>query len=418
MTDQLDTDLASLRIDRSKDTELPVNAKSTGPSHMGGRVARTAVSVFLLAALASGGALAAPRVLALVSRQEVTADAVRMTVPSHAEVSLTSTGYVVAENVSHVGSKVMGRLSRMLVKEGDTVKQGDLLAVIDDSDVRAVLGTAGARVSAAQARAELMRANQAEVLQQLERERRLVAKGAVPEATLQDLEAKSVSSERAVETAAAEARAAQSELKPLSISLSDHNIVAPISGVVFTKPPGTGEVVSPGGKPVAEIFDPASLVVETEVPEARLSLAKPDSPCEIVLDAYPARRIRGVVTEIGHRVDRAKATVTVKVKFVDPASDVIPDMSARTSFISQPLSEQDQAAKPKRVVSVSAVAERDGKKVVFVIDGERVRAVPVTLGEEDGSTVELVVGPAVGAKLVAAPSASLVTGQLIKEKRD
>ena len=270
MTDQLDTDLASLRIDRSNDAELRVNARSARPSKEAGRLLRVATTASLLVAVATGVALAAPRVSALVSRQEVTCDAVRMTVPSHAEVSLTATGYVVAEDVSRVGSKLMGRLSRVIVREGDSVEKGDLLAVIDDRDSRAQLSAAGARLSAVRARAELARANMAEVMQQVERERRLVDKGAVPEATLQDLQAKSVSSERAVQTAAAEARAALFELQPLSINLADHEIVAPISGIVFNKPPGAGEVVSPGGRAVAEIFDPASLVVETEVPEARL----------------------------------------------------------------------------------------------------------------------------------------------------
>jgi RND family efflux transporter MFP subunit len=337
---------------------------------------------------------------------------------SSAAASLTSTGYVVAQSVSHVGVSTLGKLSRVLVKEGDHVQAGDLIAVLDENTSKAALQSAGARVTAAKARESLALANLADLTQQTERERRLLERNAVPAATLEDLEARKTSSERALAVARSEVRAALADARPAAVALSERMITAPIPGVVFSKPLNVGEVAAPGGRPVAEIFDPASLLVETDVPEARLQLAKPGSPCEIVLDAFPAKRFRGEAVEVGHRVDRAKATITIKVRFVDSTEGVIPDMSARTSFLARPLEESEKVVTQKRGVPASSVVERAGRKVVFVIDHDHLREVPVRVGSTSGALVELVEGPALGTKLVAVPGASFVDGQLVKEARN
>jgi multidrug efflux pump subunit AcrA (membrane-fusion protein) len=157
-------------------------------------------------------------------------------------------------------------------------------------------------------------------------------------------------------------------------------------------------------------------MVETDVPEARLHMVKPGSPCEITLEAFPGKRYRGEAVEISPRVSRAKATVEVKVKFIDAADEVLPDMSARVSFLTKELDAAAMQEKPKVLVPASALVDRGGAKVVYAIDGERVRIRPVTLGEPLPGGFELVQGPAVGTRLVAEPSAELVDGQEVKER--
>jgi len=165
-----------------------------------------------------------------------------------------------------------------------------------------------------------------------------------------------------------------------------------------------------------EIADFSSLQVETDVPEGRLHMAKVGAPCEIALDAFPGKRFRGEAVEVSPRVDRAKATARVKVKFVDAADGVLPDMSARVSFLSQPLDEVALGAKPKPVVPASALAERSGAKVVFVIDGDAVHMRTVRVGEKLGSGYELIEGPAAGTRVVANPPATLADGHRVKER--
>jgi HlyD family secretion protein len=143
---------------------------------------------------------------------------------------------------------------------------------------------------------------------------------------------------------------------------------------------------------------------------------KVGTPCEIVLDAYPDKRRRGEVVEIGRKVNRAKATVVVKVRFVDGTEGVLPDMSARTSFLTAALGKEQLQAAAKKVVPGAALVERSGAQVVFVIDDDKVRMVPVKLGAAMGSSFELLEGPAEGARLVANPPAVLQDGQAIKEK--
>ena len=116
------------------------------------------------------------------------------------------------------------------------------------------------------------------------------------------------------------------------------------------------------------------------------------------------------------RVSRAKATVEVKVKFVDPAEGVLPDMAARVSFLAEPLDEAAMQEKAKTVVPQSAVVDRAGAKVVFVLEGDAVRMRAVTLGERLGEGFEVRDGLSPGTRVVVHPAAALADGQRVKEK--
>src|SRR5262249_18700789 len=152
---------------------------------------------------------------------------------------------------------------------------------------------------------------------------------------------------------------------------------------------GPGEQVGQQQEAIAEIADFKTLLVETDVPEGRLHLIKLGSPAEIVLDAYPSRRYRGEAVEVGKRVNRSKATVVVKVKFVDTTENVLPDMSARTSFLAEKLDESQMKEAPKKVIPASALADKAGAKVVWVVDQGKLRMVPVKVGAAMGSSFEL-----------------------------
>ncbi len=400
--DQLGSDLSSLRIAR----DAP-----SGPSPL----RRVAVTLLVLGILGALGLSGWKTLSAQIFKHEVTVTEVAMISPAQASVQVTSTGYVVAQVSSKVGPKISGRLASVLVKEGDVVKAGDLLATIADADQRSAVAAAAARVLVARARVETTRANLAEVSRQLDRMRGLLAGNAVPRAQVEDLETRAKSLDQSVSAARAETAAAQAESETLRVGLKDRAITAPINGTVISKPSAIGEAVSPGS-PLCEIADFASILVETDVPEARLGLVKPGSPCEIVLDAYPTRRYRGVTAEIGKRINRAKATAVVKVRFQDAADGVLPDMAARVSFLSEPLKAEALQEKPKKIVSADALVERDGGKAVFVVDEGSVKLLPVSVGASFGSSVELLDGPAAGTRVVSRPPKDLRDGHKIKER--
>ncbi len=411
MNDQLSSDLASLRIDRSS------NARPTPPGGSAG-IKRIVVPVLTVALLGALGYVGWTKLEGQILKQEVKTTEVALISPSQAEVQVTATGYVIPQRTSKVGAKLPGRLAKVFVREGDTVKEGDVLAQLEDADQKSQIVAASSRVGVASARVATARANLAEVTQQVERERALVASGAVGKANLDNLVARESALREAVKAAEAEATSAQADVGTFGVGLKDRTIVAPIGGRIVTKPATVGEFVGGIGNVglVAEIVDFDSLLVETDVPETRLHLVKIGGPAEIVLDAYPNKRYRGVATELGQRVNRAKATVVVKVKFVDDAQNVLPEMSARVSFLSKAITDDALKESPKRVVASEAIVDRAGQKVVFAVDSGKLHAFPVKVGPPVGATaVELLDGPAPGVKVVAKPTADTADGQRIKE---
>lgn len=403
MADQLSSDLASLRIDRTK--------KLRPQRSWGGLVG----TVVVIAALVAAGSIAVPRIQSAIFKTEISMTEISLLSPAQASISITSSGYVIPQIVSRVGSKIPGRIARVAVKEGDQVKVGDVLFELDDADQRSAIAAAQARVGAASARASASRANIAEIRLQADRQKLLVDSGSVGRATLDDLLARVTSLEKLAVASDAEIRAAQAEVESLRVLLQDRVIKAPIAGTVISKPPEVGEMTATLPY-LVELADFESLVVETDVSESRLKNVVIGAPCEIVLDAYPSTRFRGKTLEIGKRVNRAKATIVVRVGFSDSREGVLPDMAARVSFLTKELSAEAMKEAPKRIVPASAVAERNGAKVVFVVDQGRVKMSMVTVGGESAGGFELVDGPPPGTKLVANPPKDLQDGQKIKEK--
>jgi len=407
--DQLSSDLASLRIDR--DAPRPPSA-----------LRRLVVPVVVVGLLGAAGFAGYQRVEGALFKQEVKATEIAMISPSQADVTVTATGYVIPQITSKVGSKLPGRIAKVNIKEGDTVKEGDVIAQLEDADQRSQVVAASTRVGAAQARIATARANLAEVSQQVERERALVASGAVGKANLDNLVAREAALKELVRSAEAETTVAQADVGTFGVGLKDRIIIAPISGRVVTKPATIGEFVGGIGNVglVAEIVDFNSLMVEADVPEPRLHLVKVGGPCEIILDAYPNKRFRCEAAQLGQRVNRSKATIMVKVKFLPSSADemegVLPEMSARVSFLSKAISDATKDEKPKKVVATDAVVERNGGTVVFAITEGKLHAIPVKVGDPVGTNaVELLDGPPQGTRVVSKPTSEMADGQRIKE---
>jgi HlyD family secretion protein len=406
MPDQLSSQLASLRIDRG----TPVRRRSGGwwPWVIGAAAVGGLGVLFYVFAL--------PRLEGEIFKTAVTFTEVSSVSPAQASVQLTSAGYVVPQRVSHVAPKVPGKVLSVHITQGQRVKPGDLLLTMDPTDEEANLTASRSSVKASWARAESAKATvaalQAEVEEgklQATRQERLSREGVGASGLAEDLAARVTSLSRRA--------AAAQELR-----LSNLILKSPISGVVVTRPPQEGGVISPQPPGVTidmgtiQIADFDTLMVETDVPEQRLQMVKVGTPTEIVLDAYPARRMRGMTAEITPQVNRSKATVIVRVAFVDDKEGVLPDMAARVSFLSQALDAQALKEPAKIIVPSTAVADRAGGKVVFVVEEEIVRMVPVKLGPAFGRGFELVDGPKPGTRLVASPSDTLADGQRIKEK--
>ncbi len=209
----------------------------------------------------------------------------------------------------------------------------------------------------------------------------------------------------------------QANVRAAQVGVDQTLIRAPFDGVVLTKNANVGDVITPFSSAsgsqaaVVTMADMSTLEVEADVSEASVGKVKIDQPCEIQLDALPGERFRGSVTRTVPTVDRAKATVNVKVRFIDKDARILPEMSAKVAFLSQVMPDGERA--PRTVVAPSAIVERDGRRVVYVVrDGKAVETALQT-GASYGEALEVKQGLKPGDKIVLKPTARLRDGMAV-----
>jgi RND family efflux transporter MFP subunit len=246
----------------------------------------------------------------------------------------------------------------------------------------------------------------------------LVKQGIVAQADFDAAEARYRKAKAAVAAGESSVRAARAALREAEVAIEYTQIRAPFDAVVLTKNADVGDIITPLGAAanarasVVTIADMGSLQVEADVSESNLGKIRVEQPCEISLDAFPEDRFRGVVHMIVPTADRSKATVLVKVRFVDTDYRVLPEMSAMVAFISKPLPAAER--KPKTAVSPSAVVSRKGRKVVFILQGDRVAETPIAIGSNVGDFLEIRKGAKAGDKVVLKPPEKLKDGMTVR----
>ncbi len=377
---------------------------------------------------------------------EVEIGTVSAAFPSAAVTLFNATGYVVPQTKADIASKATGRLEALEVVEGSVVKKDQVIARLESADVVASLHRAEADVSAAQAAIEEARARRGEAqakvgeiaaeLHEAERalqrakqlqEKRFVSDDVYDAALGRRDRALAVKASVAAGVVAADAsiRASEAHLNAARAAATEARVAveytlirAPFDGVVLKKGADIGDVLAPFAAAtsskgaVVTMADLNTLEVEADIAEANLTAVHAGQPCEIQLDALPDVRLLGEVGMVVPTVDRTKATVMAKVRFIDRDPRVLPDMSARVAFLSKAL---DPAAQQARtVVPQKAIAKREGKELVFRLDGEQVVAVTLAAGANLGELRE--VGDALkpGDKIVLNPAADLQDGARVR----
>jgi len=220
--------------------------------------------------------------------------------------------------------------------------------------------------------------------------------------------------------AAAEAgiKASSAALQGANVALEYSFIKAPFDAVVLTKNADIGDIVTPLGAAanakaaVVTIADLNSLQVEADVSETNLGLVKVGQPCEIQLDAIPDSRYRGEVHTIVPTADRAKATVMVKVRFLNKDPRILPEMRAKVVFLSRALKQEEE--RPRTAVIRSAIVNQGDQKAIFLVQGDRAVGTPITTGEPLGEMIEVLGGAKAGERVVAKPPRRLKNGSRIK----
>ena len=338
--------------------------------------------------------------------------------PSQQFVVLNSTGYVVAQRKAAISSKATGRLEWLGVAEGSRVKAGDVIARLDNRDVAAQSQSALANVRAVQAALDQALAEERDAEAQHKRNIDLVAKGFVSQSATDTSKARADRAVAGVANARAAVAAAQANARNAEVALDYTMIRAPFDGVILSKSANVGDMVTPFSSAVdskgavVTMADMGTLEVEADVSESSLAKVNVDMPAEIMLDALPNDRFRGRISRMVPTVDRAKATVMTKVKFdsIDPR--VLPEMSAKVSFLSRDVTADQQ--KPLTAVAADAFAQRDGRAVVFVVKDGKAVAVPVTPGIKIGDLTAVTGDLKSGDRAVLRPDDKLINGSLVK----
>ena len=397
-------DLSKLSIDKSKAAFRPARGK------------KVLYLVFLILALLTAGFLY--RMGFFTPPVQVQLANVTQVYPSQAYTVLTASGYVVPQRKSALASKVTGRLVWLGVEEGSRIKKGDVVARLESQDVEAAKAQAAANLETARFNLETAKAELADATLHLNRSKELVDKNFIARGEYDTAVARHKKAVAAVKAAEAVIKANEAALEAASIQLEYTLIRAPFDAVVLTKNADIGDIVTPfsaaaeSKSAVVTIADMGSLQVQADVSESSLGQVKIGQPCEIQLDALPDRRLRGAVHMIVPTGDRSKAAVMVKIRFVDRDPRILPEMSAKVSFLSKPVSRLDQI--PRTAVNQKALVARGEGKAVFLVKGDRAEETSVRTGARIGDMVEVLIGLKAGDQVVLEPPAKLKSGARIK----
>jgi len=374
--DSKNADLSSLRIDRSENKKS--NSKSKYILYVVIILIIIAIGYFTISSFTS-------------NILEVKLTTVIKQTPGRSSAVLTASGYVVAQREASVSSKGTGVLVYLGVVEGDKVKKGQIIARLDDRDIVAQLDEAKSNL-------QLYQAQLNELQNNYDREKELFERGLSSQQSLDQAEA-------AYKSLLANIEIAKARIRVAEVSLENMIIRAPFDGTVLTKNAEVGEIVAPFGASttsraaVVTIADMNSLMVETDVSESNITKIDQDQDCEIVLDANPGKTYQGYVFKIVPTADRSKATVLVKVAFKNYDSSVLPEMSAKVSFLSRSNEEEKDQA-PVLTAPLSAVEEMDGKKVAFTVVRDMAVQRDIITGRLFGNYVEIISGLVEGDKII------------------
>jgi RND family efflux transporter MFP subunit len=396
--------LSGLKIDKSKITPQPKQRKRLY------YIITIALVIVLLIILAIAGVFS-PAI-------KVDTATVSLVYPSQTFTLLNASGYVVPQRKAAVAAKVTGRIVALYVEEGSRVKKDQIIARLEADDVAAQRDQAQANVEVTRQSLEQAKAEVADAKASFEREKSLLAQEFTTKASFDAAEARYRKSQAGFAGAEAGIKASSAALRGAGVALDYTMIRAPFDAIVLTKNADIGDIVTPIGAAanakaaVVTIADMDSLQVEADVSESNLKQIKAGQPCEVQLDAVPDTRFKGVIHMIVPTADRTKATVMVKVKFLNIDSRILPEMSAKVAFLSREVSGDEQ--QPRLAVSQKALKVRNGNTAVFLVKGSRVDEVKVATGPQLGDMVEISDGLKPGEKVVINPPSKLRDGSRIK----
>jgi RND family efflux transporter MFP subunit len=340
----------------------------------------------VLLALGAAGWLVAARATAPIVRTAVARAARGDGGPGSV---LDASGYVTARRQATVSAKITGKVTEVLIEEGQRVNENAVLARLDDTEARAQLSLSQAQLVAARSKLAEIQAMLAQAERDFVRQEDLFRRQLVSEQSLDAARAQRDMLRARLAAGSEEIRVAQESVDVAKVQLDNTVILAPFAGVVVAKSAQPGEMISPisagGGftrTGIGTIVDMDSLEIQVDVNESFINRVAAGQKVEAMLNAYPDWKIPGEVIAIIPTADRTKATVKVRIAIKSKDPRIVPDMGVRVSFLEARPSGSAAAPPPAGVLLPAEAVRAEGKTsgVVFVVAGDTAQRRAVTLG--------------------------------------
>jgi RND family efflux transporter MFP subunit len=342
------------------------------------------------------------------------------------QTALNASGYITPRRRATIAAKITGRVTGVFFDEGTRVAEGQLLATLDDSDVKRSLDSAKADRDASQAAIadyEVQLKN-ARIL--LHRAEQLQQAGVQTQEALDNAATAADSLKAKIELAKQQVAASEARIGMAQQAVDNCTIRAPFAGIVVSKDAQVGEMVSPnsagGGftrTGIATIVDMKSNEIEVDVNESYIARVENGQQVTATLDAYPDKPIPSKVRTVIPTADRQKATVKVRITIIDleKYNFILPDMGVKVAFLeNEKLSAKDKDNGPRAVAFIpkGAVRSDANASFVFLVRDGRVERRAVSVGQDRGTDVAVLAGVSPGDSLVVKGPENLHEGDKVE----
>jgi RND family efflux transporter MFP subunit len=334
---------------------------------------------------------------------------------------LNASGYVTARRAATASSKVTGKVVEVLIEEGMRVKEGQVLARLDDTNVKASFEVARAQLDSTKSAVDETRAQLKQAEQEFQRTTELARQKIASQSDLDRAESDAKSLQARLARQDRDVIVAEKQLASWQQQLDDTIIRAPFAGIVTTKDAQPGEMISPvsagGGftrTGIGTIVDMESLEVEIDVNESYINRVLAGQAVEAVLDAYPDWKIPCKVVAIIPTADRQKSTVKVRVGFDKLDPRILPEMGVKVAFHETGPGSASRAV----IVPKNSVSNQDGRDVVFVVRDGHAERRAVTVAGVQSDDAALSAGVSAGEKVIVGSPAGLADGVAVKEAKE
>jgi RND family efflux transporter MFP subunit len=336
---------------------------------------------------------------------------------------LNASGYVTPRRRATIAAKITGRVTAVYFDEGTHVREGQLLATLDDSDVRRALESAKADRNSAQAAIADYEVQLKNARIELRRAEQLQKAGVQTQQALDNATMTADSLKAKIELAKQQVAGSEARIGEAQQAVDNCTIRAPFAGIVVSKDAQVGEMVSPisagGGftrTGIATIVDMHSNEFEVDVNESFIARVEPGQDVKAILDAYPDREIPSKVRTIIPSADRQKATVKVRISIpnLEKYNFILPDMGVKVSFEGPPQSTPAKGPETLAYIPKSAIRTDAGASFVFRVRDGKVERRAISVGMDRGTDVAILAGVTPGDSLVVKGPENLRDGDKVE----